>query len=318
MAGQRAITSSILRPDGTPWAGGVVRFTPIDDVYLTSPAATYPSETIVAPIDSNGDILVTLASGTGATYEVKLPSQETFYIVVPDGSATTLEALRAAYVPPATLPASIESVLLDLLAGNGTDAIIGVGEATTTSETSLELDGAAESVNEVRFLNAGVEKWSFGRDTASAGNAFYLWNYIAGGYVLRIDGATGLIHVYHGLTSRHATAGIGYETGAGGTVTQATSKGTGVTINKVTGAITTANVALAATTTVTFVVTNSAVAATDGVFVWIKSGGTLAAYQVWVAAVGAGSFTVALRNITAGSLTEQPVIGFMVLKGVNA
>ena len=35
-----------------------------------------------------------------------------------------------------------------------------------------------------------------------------------------------------------ATTGIGYATGAGGTVTQATSKSTAVILNKLTGAIT--------------------------------------------------------------------------------
>jgi hypothetical protein len=111
--------------------------------------------------------------------------------------------------------------------------------------------------------------------------------------------------------------GLGYGTGAGGTVTQATSKSTGVTLNKVTGQITTHNASLGANTTVIFTVTNSVVAATDVVSLAIGSGGTAGAYQLWISATAAGSFNIALRNI-AGALSEALVINFAVIKAVAA
>jgi hypothetical protein len=120
------------------------------------------------------------------------------------------------------------------------------------------------------------------------------------------------------VTSTGATAGVGYSSGAGGTVTQATSKSTGVTLNKVTGQITMNNAALASAAKVSFVVTNSAVVATDIITANVVSGGTANAYRAAVTAVGAGSFTVTVENITAGSLSEAPVIGFAVIKGVTA
>jgi hypothetical protein len=120
------------------------------------------------------------------------------------------------------------------------------------------------------------------------------------------------------ITSTGATSGVGYASGAGGAVTQATSKATGVTLNTVCGAITMQAAALAAAAKVSFVVTDSAVAATDTVIVSVASGGTANAYRAAVTAVAAGSFTVTVENITAGSLSEAPVINFSVVKSVAA
>lgn len=119
-----------------------------------------------------------------------------------------------------------------------------------------------------------------------------------------------------GIKSNHATAGVGYATGAGGTVAQATSKATGVTLNRACGQITTNAAALAAGTRVSFVVTNSAVAATDVVAVHVASGGTANAYSADATACAGGSFTVTLMNETAGSLSEAVVINFAIIKGV--
>jgi hypothetical protein len=74
--------------------------------------------------------------------------------------------------------------------------------------------------------------------------------------------------------------------------------------------------ALAAAAKVSFVVTNSTVGANDVVIVNVKSGGTANAYRANVTAVAAGSFTVTVENITAGSLSESPIIAFAVIKGV--
>lgn len=115
-------------------------------------------------------------------------------------------------------------------------------------------------------------------------------------------------------TSIHPTGGVGYSTGAGGTVTQATSRTTGVTLNKVCGAITLFSAA-GSTTAATFTVTNSAVAATDVVTVCQKSGTNL--YNAIVTAVAAGSFNVTFYT-TGGTATDAPVFNFAVTKAVTA
>lgn len=115
-----------------------------------------------------------------------------------------------------------------------------------------------------------------------------------------------------------AGAAIGYVSGVGGAVTQATSKSTGVTLNKPCGAITTTSSALADAAEVTFTVTNSEVAATDVVVACIKSGGTSGAYVLGVTAMAAGSFDLTLGNVSGGSLSQAVVINFIVLKAAAA
>jgi hypothetical protein len=121
------------------------------------------------------------------------------------------------------------------------------------------------------------------------------------------------------IKSINETAGVGYGTGAGGTVTQATSKATGVTLNKICGTITMDAASLAHQTPVAFTLTNSAIAATDVVAVCVKSGGTAGAYLVSAGAVAAGSCSITLFNCqTSGSLSEAVVLSFAVIKAVAA
>jgi hypothetical protein len=114
------------------------------------------------------------------------------------------------------------------------------------------------------------------------------------------------------------TSAFGYTTGAGGTVTQLTNKSTGVTLNTLSGRITTHNAALAAAAEVTFVVTNNQVAATDVPVVAIASGGTAGSYATVVSAVGSGSFSISLSNLSGGSLSQAVVINFAVIKGATS
>jgi hypothetical protein len=106
---------------------------------------------------------------------------------------------------------------------------------------------------------------------------------------------------------------LGYTTGAQGTVTQATSKATAVTLNKSAGAITTNAASLGATTTVTFTLNNSYLSANDTLLLTIASGGTAGAYNAYVSGLAAGSATIALRNVTAGALLEAVVLNFAII-----
>lgn len=110
------------------------------------------------------------------------------------------------------------------------------------------------------------------------------------------------------------TAGIGYGAGAGGTVTQGTSRTTGVTLSKPTGAITMFSAA-GSIVAATFTVTNTLVAATDTIILNQKSGTNL--YILLVTAVAAGSFDITFYT-TGGIATDAPVINFSIIKGVTA
>ena len=112
---------------------------------------------------------------------------------------------------------------------------------------------------------------------------------------------------------------IGYATGTGGTVTQATNKSTGVTLNKLSGQITMNGAQLNRNTGVSFTLTNSFIAATDVVVLNIASGATANAYLLTVDAIAAGSCRVHLHNILSGSdLSEAVVLNFVVIKGVSS
>lgn len=114
-------------------------------------------------------------------------------------------------------------------------------------------------------------------------------------------------------------AGLGYGTGSGGTVTQATNKSTAVTLNKPTGQITMSNAALAANTSVAFLVNNSLFSSTDTIIVNISGGvSSLLNYNLQATSGANGSFGVVLRNITAGSLSEAVVLNFAIIKGATA
>lgn len=121
------------------------------------------------------------------------------------------------------------------------------------------------------------------------------------------------------IKSSSPTVGIGYSTGAGGTVVQATSKSTGVTLNKISGSITMNSAALAGSTGVSFVLTNSTIGANDVVVTNIgagSSGGTANTdYLISVSQVAVGSCQISIYN-QGGSKSDTLVINFVVLKGV--
>lgn len=113
------------------------------------------------------------------------------------------------------------------------------------------------------------------------------------------------------------TGSLGFATGAGGTVTQATNKSTTVVLNTSTGEITMNNAALNAGVIVSFTLTNSTIVASDHVLVQHISGGTVGSYSV-TAGAGSGSATIYVRNNTAGNLSEAIVLKFSVLKAVTS
>ena len=104
----------------------------------------------------------------------------------------------------------------------------------------------------------------------------------------------------------------------GGTVTQATNKGTGVPLNTESGQITMNNAQLNDGVEVTFAVTNDKIAATDVVVAVHGSAGTAGSYLVGVSAIAAGSFGITVTNVSGGSLSEAIVLNFVALKGASS
>ena len=111
---------------------------------------------------------------------------------------------------------------------------------------------------------------------------------------------------------------LGYTAGAGGTVTQATSKGTTVTLNKLSGKVLTHAQSIPAGAISAFVFGNNTVGAADCVVVNIGAIANSSNYSVRVGEISAGSFVVTLQNLSAGALAEAVPISFVVIKGAVA
>ena len=137
--------------------------------------------------------------------------------------------------------------------------------------------------------------------------------------VVGVSTFTGAVNAASSIKSSSPSAGVGYATGAGGAVTQITNRSTGVTLSKLTGAITTDATSLAAGAEATFTVTNTTVAVGDVVVVSARSGQTAATSIPVVTAVAAGSFDITLTNLNASTAdTGAMIINFAVIKSVSA
>lgn len=109
------------------------------------------------------------------------------------------------------------------------------------------------------------------------------------------------------------TAGIGYGIGVGGAVTQATSRATGVSLNKVAGAITMFSAA-GSGTWASFTLTNTLIEAGD-IILCTQQGGTNT-YNFTVKAA-AGSAVISFQT-TGGTSVDAPIINFAIFKGVSS
>jgi len=130
---------------------------------------------------------------------------------------------------------------------------------------------------------------------------------------LTIAAATGAA-TFGGAVLSASAAGLGYAAGAGGTVTQPSSKSTAVTLNAAVGQITMNAASLAAGAIVSFTLNNAAIAVNDLLVLNHLSGGTAGAYTL-NAQSAAGSAKISVRNATAGALAEAIVVAFALVKG---
>lgn len=108
---------------------------------------------------------------------------------------------------------------------------------------------------------------------------------------------------------------LGYGgTGAGGTVTQSTSKSTNVALNKAAGRVTMNNAALPGGAQVSFQITNTQATQYDGVILTGYNSADWSAY-ILRASVVDGAIIVTLKNDTIGSRSEALVFNFQLIKG---
>lgn len=132
--------------------------------------------------------------------------------------------------------------------------------------------------------------------------------------------AVGVAYSDPEFTTCYASQEIGYSAAAQGTVTQATDKGTAVTLNKSAGRITMNNAALAGGAAVSFTLNNSLISSNDTLIVCVSSvttGSTAGAYTSYVSNMTAGSALITLRNLSATSYSEAVIINFAIIHGAS-
>ena len=137
------------------------------------------------------------------------------------------------------------------------------------------------------------------------------------GVVLQLIGTTWYEIDIFGLNllSANPAALIGYTDGAGGTVTQASSRTTSVVLNKPTGTITLVSEA-GSSTWKKFTFLNSCIKSSRFVPVFSQRTGSNI-YQVVVTAVGSGTCEVAVKS-DYGTAVESPSFNFTILSGASA
>lgn len=226
---------------------------------------------------------------------------------------------------------------------SATIATLGVAQTFTLAQTfsaeTIHSAGAYFASTRLRFAYAGSSPASgpaviWGNTVNGSQIGFYVgaglgYQGDAGNkpFLVRVpttDGTLGAIGIKlqpdveseysNGLRS----SSLGYMSGSGGTVTQATDKSTAVTLNKATGAITLNGAALAADTAVSFTVNSTVFASVDAFTINHESAGTIGAYMVNMRATGAGTAEITIRNLTAGSLSEAIVLRYAQLRSTNS
>jgi hypothetical protein len=277
------------------------------NIYSSGTAKNYLAGALGIGVTSSTASLAVNRNLTGATSNSQVVCS---YTVLSDVTST-------AYTFESLVQTEGAAFTLGNLAHYHVSGLILGGGSAVTNQYALQIDdisGATNNYGVYSNISSGANKWSF--YSIGTANNMFRGNTRFGtttAPVATVD-VTGNVAATTSILSTGATSGIGYATGAGGTITQGTSRTTGVTLNTVSGAITLVSAAGSASYQ-SFTVTNSAVAATDVVIVNQKSGTDK--YITLVTAVAAGSFQITFAT-TGGTTTEQPVFNFAVIKAVTA
>jgi hypothetical protein len=229
-----------------------------------------------------------------------------------------------------------------------TNGAVSIGSGVTPSATdptyynSLEVGKAGNGITGANPSLTGSELIYFTGNCYVTYAAGPVWKYANDGYAGRYAIEDG-IHFWHtaptsttgstltwgspALTIDRSnnvlatgSGGLGYGTGSGGTVTQATSKSTAVTLNKPNGVIVMASGSMPANGVVQFQVNNSLVVSTDHIIITPAgpNGAVGYNYHFGVLAGNNGLFYVSVRNMSAGALDEAISIKFAIIKGATA
>jgi hypothetical protein len=289
--------------------------------------ATTPASGAFTTLTSNDT--TTFTGGAGKIGVGDVDTTAYFNVGGPTSGTSGISAIRAeqeiqsgvgTYVnirSEPTVGASNAMSTLQHYAANG--APLGAGASITSQIGFIATSSMTTATNNNGFqssIASGTGRFGFfaagTADNAYAGKSRF------GGItvpVATVD-VTGDIFATASILTNGDNDGIGYSAGAGGTVTQITSRSTGVTINKVCGNIVTFSKTTTAGTFDRFTVTNSAMGANDVVILNLKSGGNNR-YQLLVKDNATGSFAIEIYNVGAAGTAEALTISYAIIKAVN-
>jgi hypothetical protein len=336
--------------------GAVTKQTTTSDL-LAVPVTSLTASSAVAT-DASKKLVSVANTGTGNNVLATSPTLVTPILGTPSsGTVTNLTGTASININGtvgATTPAAVSATALSysttLTGGTGIvnlgsgqfykDASGNVGIGTASPAQIVEANKSQNAKTQIKTTNtnAGVSASAgvlFGTSSGDNGyiganggaassalggaNALQITNLSAAPIVLATNGTEKLRIASGGDVTVSTAALLGYGTGSGGTVTQATSKATTVTLNKPTGQITMNNAALAAGADVSFIFNNTLIGASDNVILtFANNAAGTSFYNVWISYLVSSRVDITLKNISASSRGEALIINFAIIKGATS
>lgn len=275
-------------------------------IYSTASAGIWMDGYVTAYNSSTGvlTVMVTNKSGSGTLASwgiVLVPSQV--------GSDIFLSGTGGRFSADFSNATINSRFIFQTSTTNGNSTVHNIPNGTGTTAT-WQVHNSSDTINHHSYM-FGIDGTSAYFDSISRGSAG-----TANPIQLKISST-----VYATLDNAGnftlSTGQLGYSIGAGSSVTQLTSKTTGVTINKATGVITMNAAALANGASASFIVTNSLVGVNSVVVANLQSF-SIDNYDLFVGFTAAGSFRLKVRNVSGGSLSEAVQIQFAIFAGQQA
>jgi hypothetical protein len=335
--------NKIINISGTPAADMNVIFPSVAGVYYVSSSLTVRTATLKTATGTGvalapGDTTIVICDGVN--FSIALSATYANNISLPSGTAAAPSLHFAAsagtglYLPGGGLLGFSANGAEEMRLSGSTLTIAGTMElgrdpvtgSWATSDLTCSgrvlasyLGGAGVSLEPGSTVNSVVydptKEWLFSGKNftmGSTGSAFYVDGPALSNISLDMDSNGWTFDgnvLLGGISGKNS---LGFTAGAGGTVNQATSRATAVTLNKPSGMIKLFSAA-GSTTDASFLVNNNTVGVNDVIVLSIRGSATNL-YNFYVSTVQAGGFYIAFRT-TGGTAVDSPEINFVVIKG---